>query len=659
MDKKERLFELRKLLKQYNYEYHTLDKPTIPDSEYDALFRELKDLEAMFPEEYDPTSVTEHAGYEVLSEFKKVRHDKPMLSLDNVFSYAELKDWAKKIEDVYGAIDYAVEYKIDGLAMNLIYEDGKFLRAVTRGNGIEGEDVTSNVKTIASIPKAIPYQYRYEIRGEIYMPKASFETLNAARRQEGLEEFANPRNAAAGSIRQLDSRIAASRGLDGFWYYVPDDINASSHYDSLLYAKKLGFTINDTTRVMKDIDEIYAYIEKVIAIRHDLPYEIDGIVIKVNDYRIQKELGFTSRVPKWAIAYKFPPEEASTIIEDIFITVGRTGKCTPNAKLKSVKLQGSTVSYATLHNEDNIRDKDIRINDTVIVRKAGDIIPEVVRSIKEKRDGSQVPYEFPNVCPVCGAKIYRLASEAAHYCINSECKAKIVEGIAHFASRDAMNIDGLGVKRVQQFYENGLIASFEDIYTLQAKKDLILALDKFKEKSYQNLIEAIENSKANSLEHLIFGLGIRQVGEKAAKILAAHFHHIDNIMNASKEDLSMINDIGDITAESIVDFFADEHNRAMINNFKLYGLNMTYQGSEIKESPFTNKTCVLTGSLSLFTRAEATDLLESLGAKVSSSVSKRTDYVIYGEAAGSKLTKAKELGVKTISEEEFKEMLES
>lgn len=650
---KERLFELRALLKQYSYEYHTLDKPTIPDSEYDMLYRELEILEAEYPEEYDPESITQHVGYEVLDEFKKVQHAKPMLSLGNVFSYEELKSWAKKIEDIYGEIEYCVEYKIDGLAINLIYEDGKFLQAVTRGNGIEGEDVTSNVKTIKSIPKTIPYQQKYEIRGEVYMPKVAFEKANKLRLANGEEEFANPRNAAAGSIRQLDSRIAASRGLDGFWYYIPEDVNAKTHYDSLMYAKHLGFVINDNTQLFTDIDEVYKHIEKTITLRNDLPYEIDGIVIKVNRYDIQDELGFTSRVPKWAIAYKFPPEEVSSVIEDIFITVGRTGKCTPNAKLKSVKLQGSTVSYATLHNEDMIKEKDIRIGDVVIVRKAGDIIPEVVRSVKEKRDGSQIPYVFPDICPVCGSKLTRLDGEAAHYCINNECPARIVEGIAHFASRDAMNIDGLGVKRVEQFYHNQIINSFIDIYTLHTKRDAILALDKFGEKSYQNLIEAIEKSKENSLENLIFALGIRQVGEKAAKVLASEFKTMDELMNASVEDLEGIRDIGNITAIAIHDFFSDEHNRKMLESFKLYGLNMKYLGVETKTSIFTNKTCVLTGSLAIYTRSQATKLLESLGAKVASSVSKKTDYVIYGEDAGSKLKKAQELGVKTLTEEEF------
>lgn len=653
-----RIKELRELLKRYSYEYYTLDKPTIPDSEYDVLFRELEDLEARHPEAYDENSITQRVGYEVLSEFKKVRHSRPMLSLGDVFSYEELKAWLKKITDVYGSIDFCVEYKIDGLAMNLFYEDGRFKQATTRGNGIEGEDVTSNVRTIHSIPKVIPYKAPYEIRGEIYMPKKSFMELNARRLANNEELFANPRNAAAGSIRQLDSKIAASRGLEGMWYYVPDDINAQSHYDSLLYAKKLGFVVNDENRLFKDAQEISDYIEEVAKIRHDLPYDIDGMVIKVNRYDIQEDLGFTSRVPKWAIAYKFPPEEATSVIEDIFITVGRTGKCTPNAKLKSVKLQGSTISYATLHNEDMIKQKDIRIGDTVIIRKAGDIIPEVVRSVKEKRDDSQVPFTFPDKCPVCGGKLYRLEGEAAHYCINSDCPAKVAQSIVHYASRNAMNIDGLGERKVEIFYEKGLLRSIEDIYTLASKRDLILSIDKFGEKSFENLIAAIENSKNNSLENLIFGLGIRQIGEKAAKILAQKFETMEALRKASIEELEAIRDIGTITAISVHDFFEDEHNRALIDNLALFGVNMKYLGAKIKVSPFNDKTVVLTGSLELYTRNEATKLLESLGAKVTSSVSKKTDFVIYGANAGSKYDKALSLGVKVLSEAEFKKMME-
>ena len=652
--KEERILELRKLLKQYSYEYYTLDKPTIPDSEYDALFRELEDLESKHPEMDDPNSPTQRVGYEILSEFNKVTHDKPMLSLGDVFSYDELRQWSNKITDIYPNVNYCVEYKIDGLAMCLVYEDGLLKQAVTRGDGIVGEDVTSNVKTILSIPMSIPYKQRYDIRGEVYMPKNSFERVNRERIKNNEEEFANPRNAAAGSIRQLDSRICASRGLDGFWYHVPNDVNATSHYDSLEYAKRLGFRVNDTIRLYDNIEDVIAYIDETAQIRHDLPYEIDGMVIKVNSYDLQNKLGFTSRIPKWAIAYKFPAEEVRTKVEDIFITVGRTGKCTPNAKLTPVKIAGTTVSYATLHNEDNIRDKDIRIGDTVIVRKAGDIIPEVVRSIKENRDGSQIKYIFPDHCPVCGGRIYRYEDEAAHFCINNECKARLVYSISHFAERNAMNIDGLGERKSEVFIEKSLIQSFEDIYKLHNRKDEILNIEKFGLKSYDNLIEAIENSKKNSLENLLYGLGIRQVGEKAAKILASSFKNIDNLMNASVEELSEIKDIGPVTAEYIKEYFNEQDNHNMIEQLKLFGLNTEYiDNSVISNSIFKGKTVVLTGTLNKYSRNEATSILENLGANVASSVSKKTDYVVYGLEAGSKLTKANELGVKTLNEEEF------
>ena len=658
MDEKNRIIELRKLLKQYSYEYYTLDRPTIPDSEYDQLFRELENLEAKYPEMDDPNSPTKRVGYEILSEFTKITHDRPMLSLGDVFSYDELRQWSKKITDIYPNVEYCVEYKIDGLAMSLIYEDGLLKQAVTRGDGIVGEDVTSNVKTIISVPMSIPYKQRYDIRGEVYMPKTSFNRVNRERIANGEEEFANPRNAAAGSIRQLDSRICASRGLDGFWYHVPDDVNSDTHYGSLMYAKKLGFIVNETTALYNDIEDVIKHIDEVVAIRHDLPYEIDGMVIKVNNYELQRQLGFTSRIPKWAIAYKFPAEEVRTKVEDIFITVGRTGKCTPNAKLTPVRIAGTTVGYASLHNEDNIRDKDIRIGDTVIVRKAGDIIPEVVRSIKENRDGSQVKFDFPSVCPVCGGKLYRFEGEAAHFCINSECKARLVYSIAHFCERNAMDIDGLGENKVEAFINVGLINSFEDIYKLHNHREEILNIEKFGAKSFDNLIEAIENSKKNSLEKLINGLGIKQVGEKASKILAAHFMNMDNFMNASIEELSEINDIGPVTAKYIREFFLEPSNMEMINQLKIFGLNMDYINTRSDSgSPFENKTVVLTGTMEKYSRNEASKMLEDLGAKVASSVSKKTDYVIYGVDAGSKLTKANELGVKTINEEEFLQML--
>ncbi len=658
MNETDRIIELRKLLKQYSYEYYTLDKPTIPDSEYDMLFRELEDLEAKHPEMDDPNSPTKRVGFEILSEFKKITHERPMLSLGDVFSYDELRDWSKKITDIYGKIEYCAEYKIDGLAMSLLYENGLFQQAVTRGDGITGEDVTSNVRTIQSIPMSIPYRQRYEIRGEVYMPKASFNRVNRERIANGEEEFANPRNAAAGSIRQLDSRICASRGLDGFWYHVPDDVNSDTHYGSLQYAKKLGFVVNPTTSLFNDIEDVINFIEETAKLRHDLPYEIDGMVIKVNSYALQRELGFTSRIPKWAIAYKFPAEEVRTKVEDIFITVGRTGKCTPNAKLTPVKVAGTTVGFATLHNEDNIKDKDIRINDTVIVRKAGDIIPEVVRSIKENRDGSQIRYVFPDKCPVCGGKLYRFEDEAAHYCVNTECRARLVYSIAHFTERNAMNIDGLGEKRVEAFLNAGLLNSFEDIYQLSERRDEILSMEKFGSKSFDNLIEAIENSKKNSLERLINGLGIRQVGEKAAKVLAAHFQNMEAFMNASVEQLSEIKDIGPVTAEYIRDFFMEESNREMITKLRFYGVNMNYIDTSISnDSVFAGKTVVLTGTLEKYSRNEATALLENLGAKVSGSVSKKTDYVIYGTEAGSKLDKARELGVTTLDESEFEKLL--
>ncbi|MBR4461504.1 MAG: NAD-dependent DNA ligase LigA [Erysipelotrichaceae bacterium] len=658
MDDKQRLLELRKLLKRYSYEYYTLDKPTVPDSEYDALFRELQELEERYPEMDDPDSVTKRVGYEILSEFQKVDHEKPMLSLGDVFSYDELREWSKKITDLYPEVEYCAEYKIDGLAMSLTYEDGQFKQAVTRGDGITGEDVTNNVRTIHTIPMAIPYQQHYEIRGEVYMPKASFQRVNRERLNNGEEEFANPRNAAAGSIRQLDPRICASRGLDGFWYHVPDDVNSETHYGSLMYARRLGFIVNENTKLFHNIEEVIEYIEETAQIRNDLPYEIDGMVIKVNSYALQNKLGFTSRIPKWAVAYKFPAEEVKTTLEDIFITVGRTGKCTPNAKLIPVRIAGTTVSFATLHNEDNIKDKDIRIGDQVIVRKAGDIIPEVVRAIKEDRKSDLPSYVFPETCPVCGGKLYRFEDEAAHYCVNSECKARLVYSIAHFTERNAMNIDGLGEKRVEAFFNAGLLNSFEDIYKLHNRREEILSLEKFGEKSYNNLIEAIEGSKQNSLERLIYGLGIRQVGEKAAKILASYYGNMDRFMEASLESLSEIKDIGPVTAEYIRDFFAEENNQEMIRQLKLFGVNMDYIDNSISnDSVFNGKTVVVTGTLENYTRNEISELLENLGAHVASSVSRNTDYVICGKDAGSKLRKAQELNVTVIDETEFGKLL--
>lgn len=657
---KERIIELRQLLNKYNKEYHVLDTPSVDDSEYDKLMVELINLEEKHPEMYDPLSPTQRVGGSVLDGFNKIEHKRRMLSLGDVFSYEELRKWANDIESKVGKLQYVAECKIDGLAMSVTYLNGEYYQAVTRGDGSVGEDVSNNVKTIKSINMNIDYDKEIEVRGEVFMPKSTFNALNEERLLNNEPLLANPRNAAAGSIRQLDSKIAAKRKLDAFWYYLPDGLTYgyNTHYDSIMWLKSLGFKINEEgTRLLDNIEEVIDFIEELALKRNDLAYEIDGVVIKVNDYFLQEELGYTVKTPKWAIAYKFPAEQAITRINDIFISVGRTGRCTPNAVLEPVRIAGSTVSAATLHNAEMIESKDIRINDYVIVHKAGDIIPEVISSIKDKRDSSQIPYVFPTNCPVCNMKLHKFENEVDHYCVNADCPARIITSIAHFASRDAMNIEGLGEKRVEQMHNEGLLKTVADIYRLKDEKEKILSMEKFGEKSYTNLINAVEKSKSNPLDKLLFGLGIRQVGSKAAKILASTYGNIDTLMNMKNEELSSIKDIGDITADAITTFFEDEANLHLIKSLKDAGVNMTYQKEEKTESVFTNKTCVLTGSLSLLTRNEAQEKLESLGASVSSSVSKKTDYVIYGENAGSKLRKAIELGIDTISEEDFMDIL--
>lgn len=655
----DRVKELRRLLDQYSLEYYTYDKPSVPDSEYDRLYNELKALEENHPEWYDPNSITQRVGGKVLDAFNKITHKRQMLSLGNAYNYEDLKAFEQRVVDAVGPVDFEVELKIDGLAMSLTYINGTFVQAVTRGDGIVGEDVSNNVRTIRNIPMHIDLEDEIEIRGEIYMPKSSFERVNEERRLNGEEEFANPRNAAAGSIRQLDSSVAANRGLDGFWYHVCEANKwVNTHSASLEMLDRFGFKTNSLRKVFNNMDDVWQYILEMTEKRNSLPYEIDGMVIKVDSLSAQEELGTTIKVPKWAIAYKFPAEEVLTTLEDIFVTVGRTGKITPNAKLTPVRIAGTSVSYAQLHNEDMIMNKDIRIGDTVVVRKAGDIIPEVVRSLPERRDGSQVPFTFPKVCPICGSSLYRFDGESDHYCMNTECGARIVESIAHFASRDAMNIDGLGVKKVEALNKAGILSEVEDIYDLKYEEDKVLAIDKMGKLSFDNLVTAIENSKSNPLEKLLYGLGIRHVGEKAAKVLSQQFGSMDQLMHASKEDFMAIKDIGEATADALLVFFKDEHNQKMIERLKLHGVRMDADVVEIQESLFTGKTVVLTGSLQLYTRSEATSLLESLGAKVSGSVSKKTDLVIYGESAGSKLEKARSLNVAVMSEEEFNERLQ-
>ena len=655
MDVKTRILALRKRLDQYAYEYYVLDNPSVPDAEYDVAYRELQQLEIDYPEYQDENSITQRVGGVVLEAFEKVEHKQRMLSLSNAFNREDLQAFDERVRSVVGKAAYVVELKMDGLAISLHYQKGRFVQAVTRGDGMVGEDVTNNVRTIASIPMQIDYMDDLEVRGEVFMPKASFEALNEVRQANGEDVFANPRNAAAGSIRQLDSKIAASRKLDAFLYYYEDAINQGlyTHEEALERMEKLHIKVNPLRKVCQNIDEVWAFIEEMSEKRSSLPYEIDGMVIKVNDLGAWDTLGTTVKAPRYAIAYKFPAEEVVSELLDIVLTVGRTGRITPNAVLSPVRVAGTMVQAAQLHNEDMIKEKDIRIHDAVIVRKAGDIIPEVVRPIVERRNGTQAIYNFPTQCPICGSTLVRLPDEAAHYCINQDCPARVVESMIHFASRDAMDIDGLGDKKVEFFHKAGLLNTIEDIYRLAEHKEEILAMEGFKDKSYQKLIDAIEASKQQPLEDLIYGLGIRQVGKKAAKVLAKHFLTMETLMHASMEDLVTIKDIGVITAQSIVAFFREGKNIELIDHLKAFGLCMESGAETIIESQFTNKTVVLTGTLQQMTRNEAKALLESLGANVSGSVSRKTDLVIYGEAAGSKLTKANSLGVATMDEETF------
>lgn len=655
MDVQQRILALRKQLDTYAYEYYVLDQPSVPDAEYDQAYQELLKLEDTYPQYRDPNSITQRVGGVVLDAFTKVTHKQQMLSLSNAFNLEDLQAFDERVRSIVPKVSYVVELKMDGLAISLHYHDGRFVQAVTRGDGFVGEDVTNNVRTIASIPMHIERMGDVEVRGEVFMPKKSFAELNAQREKNGEDVFANPRNAAAGSIRQLDSKIAASRKLDAFLYYYEDALGAGiqTHEEALETMEQLHIKVNPLRRVCNSMDEVWSFIQEMSEQRNDLPYEIDGMVIKVNELTAWEQLGTTVKAPRYAIAYKFPAEEVVTKLLDIVLTVGRTGRITPNAVLEPVRVAGTSVSAAQLHNEDMIKEKDIRIQDNVVVRKAGDIIPEVVRPLIERRNGTQARYVFPKECPVCGSALVRLSDEAAHYCINQDCPARVVESIIHFASRDAMDIDTLGDKKVEFFHKEGLLNTIEDIYHLKDHKETILQMEGFKERSYQKLIDAIEASKQNPLEDLVYGLGIRQVGKKAAKVLAKHFLTMEKLMAASEEELVAIKDIGDITAQSIVAFFREPKNVELIDHLRGFGLRMDSEEEIIQESMFTGKTVVLTGSLQQMTRNEAKELLESLGANVSGSVSKKTDLVIYGEAAGSKLTKAQSLGVATMDEATF------
>ena len=656
MDPKTRAEEITALLEKYNYEYYVLDNPSVSDAEYDRLMHELIAIEAAHPELRSPLSPTQRVGGMVQDEFQKIPHKRMMLSLANAFNDDDLRDFDKKIRDVLGVdkVRYMAEMKIDGLGMSLVYRN-KLMYAATRGDGTIGEDVTSNVITIKSIPSHIDLDEEFEIRGEVFMPKKSLERLNAERELTGEPLFANARNAAAGSIRQLDSAIAASRGLDAFWYYVVNakDFNLRYHSDALKFADKLGFKTNPERRICNGIDEVIDYIAEYTEKRPTLPYDIDGIVIKVDDMDMYDKLGYTAKTPRWAIAYKFPPEEVITKLTDIIYTVGRTGKITPNAVLEPVRVAGSLVQRATLHNEDFIKDKDLMIGDYVVIRKAGDVIPEVVRAVKERRSDDVIEYRMIDTCPVCGSPLIR--KDAMHFCLNPHCEAKKIEGIIHYSSRDAMDIEGLGEKVAEQFFNQGFIHSIVDIYDLSQYRDEIIALDGWKDKSIDNLLAAIEKSKENSLEKVLFGLGIKEVGAKMAKTLSKIYGDIDALAATTEEELLEIPDVGPVLSQSLVNWFADEKNIETINGLKERGVNFKYIGSTVKaaSSYFSGKTVVLTGTLSSMGRKEATALLEDVGAKVTGSVSKATDCVIAGEEAGSKLDKAHALGIQVLSEDEF------
>ncbi len=655
----ERLNEIKALLNEYNYQYYVLDNPTVSDQEYDRLMQELQSIEMKHPEWITPDSPSQRVGGQVLESFQKITHQRMMLSLGNIFNEDELKEFDDRIKESYPQAQYVCELKIDGLAVSLVYRDGKLLYGATRGDGTIGEDITHNVKTIKSIPLSIDYQGDFEVRGEIYMPKKSFNELNEQRKQNGEALFANPRNAAAGSVRQLDSSIAAKRKLDAFLYMVPtaSEAGCTTHKEALDFISKLGFKTNPMTRVCKDIKEVWAFIQEMTEKRDSLPYEIDGIVIKVNDLSWQERLGYTAKVPKWAIAYKFPAEEVVTKLQDIIFTIGRTGQITPNAVLEPVRVAGSTVQRATLHNEDNVKHKDIRVGDYVVIRKAGDVIPEVVRSLKERRNGTEKEFEMITTCPYCGTKLVRKDNESAYYCLNEHCDSKKIERIIHFASRDAMNIEGLGEKIIEQFYNLGFVRCIQDIYRLKDYEQEIMDIEGFGRKSMNNLIQAIEKSKSNSMEKLLFGLGIKGIGAKMADNLSKEFKTMDALLEASAPKLLSLKDVGETLVQSIARFKRDDASMQLIQDLKNIGVNMTYlkETSLLQESIFNEKTVCVTGTLELMTRKEIKEYLTRLGANVTGSVSKKTDFLICGKDAGSKLEKATQLGVKVMSEAEFKE----
>ncbi|MBO8426101.1 MAG: NAD-dependent DNA ligase LigA [Firmicutes bacterium] len=654
--------ELTELLEKWNYEYYVLDNPSVSDAEFDRAMNELQLLEKEHPDIKLKNSPTERVGGYVASQFEKVPHRRLMLSLGNVYNEDEVRDFDRKVKDVVGnqTVKYVGEVKIDGLGMSLLYENGELQRCLTRGDGVTGEDVTANVKTIRSIPMRVSDKRPFEVRGEVFMPKRSLQKLNEEREKNGEPIFANARNAAAGSIRQLDSSVAARRGLDAYWYYLVNarELGINSHEEALDFLDSLGFKTNHERRVLYGPEDMLSYIEEYTAKRESLGYDIDGLVFKVDDIGSYEKIGYTAKTPKWATAYKFPPLEVITKLLDISLTVGRTGRITPNAILSPVRVAGSLVQRATLNNEDFIKEKGLMIGDYVSLRKAADVIPEVVRPIIERRDGTQTPFIMSEQCPVCGKPLTKV--QGLHYCLNPDCPSRKIEGMIHFASRDAMDIDGMGDSVVEEFFAEGFLHDIPDIYCLFQHAEEIKALDGWSDKSISSLLSAIEGSKKQSLERLLFGLGIKEVGNKTSKTLAKRFKSLDQYFALTEDDLLKVTDIGPVAARSIVSYFASPSNIAMIGRLKEYGVNFEYTGEDEVDvnSYFYGKTVVLTGTLSRYKRNELTEILEGIGAKVAGSVSKKTDCVIAGEAAGSKLDKARELGIEVLNEEEALRHLE-
>lgn len=648
--------KLRETLRRHSYLYYVKDDPEISDYEYDMMMRSLIEAEAASGLPVPPDSPSVRVGGSAVSSFDKVTHEVPLLSLNDVFSFEELKDFDRRVKEECPNADYDTELKIDGLSVSLEYRDGVFFRGATRGDGAVGEDVTENLKTVGAIPLRLSEPVTITVRGEVYMPRKSFLSLNARREEEGEPLFKNPRNAAAGSLRQLDPKITAERGLDILIFNLQkcDSRTFETHTESLDYLESLGFKVVPVRTYCKTIDEAIAEIEKIGRGDYNLSFDIDGAVIKVNNLKLREKLGTTAKAPRWAAAYKYPPEEKETTLTDILIQVGRTGVLTPNAVLTPVYIGGTTVSRATLHNLDFITSKDIRIGDKVILRKAGEIIPEIVCSVPEKRTGNEVSFLMPSECPVCGGRVVREEGEAAYRCTSSECPAQLKRSIEHFVSRDAMDISGLGPAIIAQLTDGGLIASTADIYTLT--KEQLVPLEKLGEKSADNLISAIEASKKRDLSNLIYALGIRQVGSGAAKAIAAHFKTLSAFMAADKDVLSAIDDIGPVTAESITDYFAEPQNKKNIDRLLSFGLNTEYTGVMTDES-LKGLTFVITGTLSDYSRSAAADEITKRGGKVSGSVSKKTSYVLYGADPGSKLTRANELGVPLLTEEDFVKMI--